>query len=163
MVSQVKRLVKVALRYMKALHSLEGIRKGNLFYQKWYIKGSGLRPRGGASPYKALFSASPRGDLYGVLMSCFNFSQRTFKADGLEAVRKGENSKAIDLLQLSLKHEQTSVDEQRKMLQLLCDLYFKEKSFNECLETGRKLKATYWGEKNEVNNDSSVRYHIVMA
>ncbi|KAJ7371752.1 Hsp90 cochaperone [Desmophyllum pertusum] len=35
------------------------------------------------------------------------------------------------------------------MLQLLCELYFKEKSFNDCLCTGRKLKNTYKGEKNE--------------
>ncbi|KAJ7371742.1 TPR and ankyrin repeat-containing protein 1 [Desmophyllum pertusum] len=35
------------------------------------------------------------------------------------------------------------------MLQLLCQLYFKKKSFNDCLCTGRKLKDTYKGEKNE--------------
>ena len=32
--------------------SLEGIRKGYLFREKWYIKGKGVGPRGGASPYK---------------------------------------------------------------------------------------------------------------
>ena len=64
-------------------------------------------------------------------------------------MRRGENRKAIDLLQLSVKHDETSVDERRKTLQLLCELYFKEKSFDECLETGRKLKEQQ--QKKEVN------------
>ena len=76
--------------------------------------------------------------------------QKTFRTDGLEAVRRGEDSRAIELLQLSLKHDGATVDEQREMLQLLCELYFKQKSFNDCLCTGRKLKDTYKGEKNEV-------------
>ena len=42
--------------------SMEGIRNGYLFYQKWYLKGQGSGPRGGASPYKTLLSApSPGG------------------------------------------------------------------------------------------------------
>ena len=32
----------------------KGIRKGYLFWKKWYIKGQGVGPRGGASPYKTL-------------------------------------------------------------------------------------------------------------
>ena len=35
-----------------------GIRKGHLFREKWYIKGSGVGPRGGASLYKHLLSTS---------------------------------------------------------------------------------------------------------
>jgi len=65
-------------------------------------------------------------------------------------MRRGENRKAIDLLQLSVKHDETSADEQRKTLRLLCELYFKEKSFNECLDTGRKLKEQQ--QKKEVKN-----------
>lgn len=76
--------------------------------------------------------------------------QKTFRADGFEAARKGNNSRAIELLQLSLKHEDTTLDEKRKMLQLLCELYFKEKAFDGCLETGQKLKETYKGQTNEV-------------
>ena len=71
-------------------------------------------------------------------------------------MRRGENRKAIDLLQLSVKHDETSVDERRKTLQLLCELYFKEKSFNECLETGRKLKEQQ--QKKEVNNNFFCTY-----
>ena len=37
--------------------SVEGIRKDYVFYQKWYIKGQGFGPRGGASPSKTLLSA----------------------------------------------------------------------------------------------------------
>ena len=33
---------------------IEGIRKWYLFREKWYIKGYGVGPRGGASPYKNL-------------------------------------------------------------------------------------------------------------
>ena len=36
--------------------SIEGIRKGYLFREKWYIKGSGVGPWGGASLYKHLLS-----------------------------------------------------------------------------------------------------------
>ncbi|KAJ7371766.1 TPR and ankyrin repeat-containing protein 1 [Desmophyllum pertusum] len=75
--------------------------------------------------------------------------KKTFRSEGLEAVRRGEDSRAIVLLQISLKHDGATVDEQREMLQLLCELYFKQKSFNDCLCTGRKLKDTYKGEKNE--------------
>ena len=75
--------------------------------------------------------------------------------EGQEALRKGENRKAIDLLELSLKHEESTVDEQRKTLQLVCELYFKEKSFNECLVTGQTLKATYWGVEKDVSNNCS--------
>ena len=35
---------------------IEGIRKWYLFREKWYIKGYGVGPRGGASPYKNLLS-----------------------------------------------------------------------------------------------------------
>ena len=34
--------------------SIEGIPKGYLFCQKWYINGYGVEPWGGASPYKHL-------------------------------------------------------------------------------------------------------------
>ena len=78
--------------------------------------------------------------------------QRSFKVEGQEALRTGENRKAIDLLELSLEHEKLStVDEKRKTLQLVCELYFKEKSFNECLVTGQKLKATHWGVEKDVS------------
>ena len=80
--------------------------------------------------------------------------QRSFKADGQEAIRRGENSKAIDLLQPSFRHEDTTVDEKSKTLQLLCELYFKEKSFRECLETGWKLKEP--GQKREVKKLKNV-------
>ena len=36
--------------------SIEGIRKGNLFREKWYMKGLGVGPPGGASQYKKLLS-----------------------------------------------------------------------------------------------------------
>ena len=43
--------------------SIEGIRMGYLFRQKWYLKGWGAGPRGGASLYKHLLIA-PRGSLF---------------------------------------------------------------------------------------------------
>ena len=64
-------------------------------------------------------------------------------------MRKGENKRAIELLQLSLKHETTKDKERLEVLQYLCELHFKEKAFDVCLETGRKLKETYNREKNE--------------
>ncbi|KAM7440313.1 Stress-induced-phosphoprotein 1 [Porites harrisoni] len=78
--------------------------------------------------------------------------KRTFKADALEAIRKDDNGKAIELLKLSLKHEKSGIEEERKTLKSLCELYFRETSFKECLETGKKLKSTFWGEKSEDNN-----------
>ena len=39
--------------------SIEGTRKGYRFRKKWYTKGWRVGPRGGASPYKHLLSASP--------------------------------------------------------------------------------------------------------
>ena len=37
----------------KAYHSpIEGVGKGYLSRENWYIKGQGVRPRDGASPYK---------------------------------------------------------------------------------------------------------------
>ena len=84
------------------------------------------------------------------------FFQRTFKADALEAMRKEDNGKAIELLKLSLKHEKSGIEEERKTLKSLCDLYFRETSFKECLETGKKLKSTFWGEKSEDNNSFRV-------
>ena len=47
--------------------SLEGIRKGYLFCPKWYIKGEGFGPQGGASKYKTLMSAPPGSWHHGVL------------------------------------------------------------------------------------------------
>ena len=41
--------------------SIEGIRKGDFFREKWYIKGWGVGPRGGASPYKHFLSTRPGG------------------------------------------------------------------------------------------------------
>ena len=41
--------------------STKGVRKGYLFSQKWYIRGEGFGPRGGASPYKTLLSSPPPG------------------------------------------------------------------------------------------------------
>ena len=65
-------------------------------------------------------------------------------------MRRGENSKAIELLLLSLKHDDNTAEEQTETLQLLCELYFQAKAFGDCLNTGRKLKETYKGKKNEV-------------
>jgi len=39
--------------------SIEGIRKGYFFREKWYLKGYGVGPRGGACPYKNLLSNPP--------------------------------------------------------------------------------------------------------
>ena len=39
------------------LFSMEGIQKGYLFYQKWFIKGYGFGPQDGVSLYKTLLSA----------------------------------------------------------------------------------------------------------
>ena len=39
--------------------SIEDIRKGYLSREKCYIKGSGVGPRGGASPHKNLFGPPP--------------------------------------------------------------------------------------------------------
>lgn len=72
-----------------------------------------------------------------------------FRSNGLEAVRRGDNKKAIEMLQLSLKHDPATENERREVLQLLCELYFKEKAFHECLGTGRKLKETYNTNENE--------------
>ena len=49
----------------------------NLFCQKWYIKGYGVGPQGGASPYKTFLSTSPTG-----LMRAF-FSQEIDLVYGL--------------------------------------------------------------------------------
>ena len=38
---------------------MEGTRKGYLFREQWYVKGEGVGLRGGASPYKHLFSTPP--------------------------------------------------------------------------------------------------------
>lgn len=87
--------------------------------------------------------------------------QRTFKGDGLEALRKGDNKKALELLQISLKQQKGDVREQRDTLKLLCKLYFKEKSFSKCLETGRKLKASLPKENHEENNSLRVCLTLV--
>ena len=100
--------------------------------------------------YTRILKASSINVFLVFILSLF---QRTFKSEGLEAIRKRDNKKATKLLQLSLKHEKNNVKEQRKILKHLCELYFGETSFQECLATGRKLKATYWGEKGE-DNDS---------
>ena len=56
------------LRYFKdsASQQLKGIQishsGGNPLNEKWYIKGLGVKPRGGASPDKTLLS-TPQGDL----------------------------------------------------------------------------------------------------
>ena len=71
-----------------------------------------------------------------------------FKRDGLEAMRKGETKRAIPLLQFSLKNEAAKGKERLEVLQYLCELHFKEKAFDVCLDTGRKLKETYNREKN---------------
>ena len=34
---------------------------GHLFHEKWYMKGQGVGPREGASPYKNLLSTLPPG------------------------------------------------------------------------------------------------------
>ena len=42
------------------MHSpIEGVRMGHLFHEKWYMKGQGVGPREGASPYKNLLSTLP--------------------------------------------------------------------------------------------------------
>ena len=44
----------------KGYHSpIEGVRKGYLSRKKWYIKGQGVGPRDGASPYKNLLNTPP--------------------------------------------------------------------------------------------------------
>ena len=63
---------------------------------------------------------------------------------------KGEDSRAIELLQLSLKHDENTLDEKRETLQVLCKLYFKHRSLKDCLDAGRKLKDSYNGLTNEV-------------
>ena len=46
----------------KGYHSpIEGVRMGHLFHEKWYMKGQGVGPREGASPYKNLLSTLPPG------------------------------------------------------------------------------------------------------
>ena len=79
-----------------------------------------------------------------------------FKADALEAISKDDSGKAIELLKLSLKHEKGGIEEERKTLKSLCELFFREASFKECLETGKKLKATFRREKREDNNSFRV-------
>ena len=39
--------------------SIQGIWKGNIFREKWYIKEQGVRTRGGASPYKTCWVPPP--------------------------------------------------------------------------------------------------------
>ena len=68
----------------------------------------------------------------------------------MEAVRKGEDGRAIELLQLSLKHDENTLDEKRETLQHLCKLYFNQRSFKDCLDAGRKVKDSYNGLTNEV-------------
>ena len=41
------------------MHSPIGVRMGHLFHEKWYMKGQGVGPREGASPYKNLLSTLP--------------------------------------------------------------------------------------------------------
>ena len=55
--------------------------EGNLFCQKWYIKGYGVGPQGGASPYKTFLTTSPTG-----LMWAF-FSQEIDLVYGLWVCR----------------------------------------------------------------------------
>ena len=54
----VKRDAKSQTRYVKGVPSA-GIRKEYLFREKWYTKGQGVGPRGGASLYKNLLSTPP--------------------------------------------------------------------------------------------------------
>ena len=39
--------------------SIQGIWNGNLFLKKWFMKGQGVRTRGGASPYKTCWVPPP--------------------------------------------------------------------------------------------------------
>lgn len=64
-------------------------------------------------------------------------------------MREGENKRAIELLQFSLKHEATKDKERLEVLQYLCELHFEENAFDVCLGTGRKLKEAYNREKKE--------------
>ena len=41
---------------MSKLFKLGICKKRGLYYRKWYIKGKGVGPQGGASPYKTLLS-----------------------------------------------------------------------------------------------------------
>ena len=63
----------------KRYHLLrEDIQKGYLFREYWYIKGYGVGPRGGASPYKYLLSTPPQPPPSGVkdcLLGQFQLSQ----------------------------------------------------------------------------------------
>ena len=59
-----ERLLKVAPYIYERgtiLISMEGIRKGDLFYQKWYKRGKGFDHGVRASPYKTFSSAPPPG------------------------------------------------------------------------------------------------------
>ena len=62
----------------------EGIQKGYLFCQTWYIKGKGVGPRGGASPFKILVS-SPA--LVGVVGSVNQYSEDEGTAFALHMAR----------------------------------------------------------------------------
>ena len=78
-------------------------------------------------------------------------SKRKFKEDAKKALEEEDNSRAIKLFQLSLTQVGNTIEEKRKTLQTLCELYFQEKAFEECLRSGRKLKEAYPEEhKNEV-------------
>ena len=78
-------------------------------------------------------------------------SKRKFKEDAKKALEEGDNSRAIELFQLSLTQVGNTIEEKRKTLQTLCELYFQKKAFEECFRSGRKLKEAYPVEhKNEV-------------
>ena len=55
----VERDVSKLLMWKGYLLSIEGTGKGHLFCQKWCIKGKGVGPWGGASPYKTFLSIPP--------------------------------------------------------------------------------------------------------
>ena len=73
---------------LKRYHfSIKGIRKGNLFREKWFIKGSGVGLWGRASPYEHLLSTP------GVLdsISCQNIGENNSRPNGKNRVGSGGN------------------------------------------------------------------------
>ncbi|XP_068717953.1 TPR and ankyrin repeat-containing protein 1-like [Montipora capricornis] len=80
--------------------------------------------------------------------------QRSFKAEGQEALLKGEKRKASHLFELSLKLEDKTGAEKQETLEILCELYFEQKAFSKCLDTGYKLKAIYQENEKEIKQAS---------
>ncbi|XP_044176625.1 uncharacterized protein LOC114955374 [Acropora millepora] len=66
-------------------------------------------------------------------------ARRCFKS-GQAARQKGDKQEVSRLFELSLKREGSTLAEKQETLEILCELYFVQKDFLRCLETGWKLK-----------------------